>query len=127
MANAQVMKRFRLPKGQGLDCETVVMRELTGKDDLEISLWVDSKASMTDKNSMAKMIEIERRESTRRSLVQVDGKAVNEHGAPFLEMDNFNHRTMRYLYEFFSDLNGVEQRELKKAVVEAEVLEPGSL
>ena len=127
MANAQVMKRFKLPKGQGLDCETVVMRELTGKDDLEISLWVDSKASMTDKNSMAKMIEIERRESTRRSLVQVDGKAVNEHGAPFLEMDNFNHRTMRYLYEFFSDLNGVEQRELKKAVVEAEVLEPGSL
>lgn len=127
MSHEPIMKRFTLPANQGLNCSQVVMRELTGIDDLEIGLWVDARANATDRANMAKMLELERRESTRRALVMVDGVLVNEHGAPFLGMDNYNHRTMRYLYEFFSELNGVEQRELKKAVAESVVVDLQSL
>jgi predicted Holliday junction resolvase-like endonuclease len=103
----------------GLPFKSIVMRELDGNDDVDIGVWVDQQLALqnVDMKSNAaavKIMEIQRRESIRRSIVSIDGAEVNKHSAPFGAMDRWSRRTMQFVGSAFQALNGVEEEELKK-------------
>lgn len=119
MYGPRLVKRYTLP--DYCDCQSIVMRELDGKDELEAAIWADQNKSSVLEGTMA-AFQADQRESIRLSIVQVDDVAVNVDGAPFREMNEWSFRTMRFVREFFADLNGVEEGDLKNAVTGAEIM-----
>jgi hypothetical protein len=114
-------KRYTLP--DYCSVQSVVMRELDGQDDIEASVWADKNASSTVKESAVAAMVADQRESIRLSLLEVDGKPVNHDGLPFMEMDNWTSRTFRFLMQFYGDLNGATNEDLKNAVTGAELIQ----
>lgn len=116
----RLMKRFEL--GEGCDAETVVMQELRNCDKVEIGVWVDAHGSISIDSAadLKTALVAEQYEALRFSLVQVDDESVG--GAiPYMAMDDWSAKTMRYMQAFFDDLNGVEETDVKNAVRTAEV------
>jgi len=122
----RMMKLFKVPPG--MDFSSIVIRELDGTDELEAAIWADKNQNSALSDSVKAAFQGEQRECIRLSIVQVDGKAVNTNGLPFMAMDGWSFRSLRYLKEFFADLNGVEYDDVKNAVAGAEILTtPASL
>ena len=113
-------KRYTLPSYCSV--QSVVMRELDGQDDIEASVWADKNASSTVKESAVAAMVADQRESIRLSLLEVDGKPVNHDGLPFMAMDHWSSRTFRFLQQFYGDLNGATNEDLKNAVTGAELI-----
>lgn len=91
------------------------VRELTVRDDDEVSIWTDKNAPGAVRGEQRAYSLARMREAWRLSLVEVDGKAVNVDGVPYMEMDAWNQRTVRLLIEAFEELNGVSQEELQSS------------
>lgn len=119
----RIVKRFKAP--EGLDCREVVMRELTGDDDLVVAVWTDRKLSQNKilATSATGMFSTQTREEVRRSLVAVDGKLVaNADDVPYAEMDGFTSATQDWLTACFRSMNRVDAEAAKKSVADAEIL-----
>lgn len=104
-----------------MSCKEFVMRELTAKDEIEAAIWADKKRSSAG-DGVLSIVGGEQREAMRLSFVAVDGKPVNEGGIPFVGMDNWTYRTMRFVQRAFADLNGVEQSDLDSFAEGAEIM-----
>lgn len=117
----RLMKRFEL--GEGCDADSVVMKEIRNCDKVEVGIWVDahSSTSIDSAADVKNALIAEQYEALRFSLVQVDDEPVNTHGVPFMAMDDWGVRTMRYIQAFFDELNGVEESDVKNAVRTAEI------
>lgn len=116
----RIMKRYSLP--DYCDVATLVMRELDGTDEIEAAIWADKNKSSALASSPIAAMESEQRESIRLSLVEVDGEPVNVGGIPYAAMNDWSYRTMRFVNQFFLDLNGVEISEVKNAVAAGEII-----
>lgn len=115
---APLKKRYKLPAG--CNCREFIMRELQNRDSIEAGIWADRNASAADSDRGRLAAELV--ESVRLSLVEVDGKRMQP-GMPFMEMDNWSQRTMRFLLEAYQELNGVQEEELGNFMATAELVE----
>ena len=95
---------------------SVAMRELDGDDDLMSSYWADFHATEAVKSSQTAAFIADQREGIRIALVAVEGRQVNDDGAPYMACDSWTSKTWRFLLDCFSELNGVSQEDLKNAV-----------
>ena len=119
-------KRFTLPAGCSVG--SFVMRELTGPDELEAAMWADKKMDKDRRSDAVAVMEGEQREAMRLAFTEVDGEPVNHDGIPFVAMDLWTYRTMRFAQTAFSDVNGVQIDELQSFKEGAElVMGPESL
>lgn len=109
-------RTFKLPKGCSI--REFEMRELTAEDELEAARMVDAKLVGAEKNSVMLVMAAERKEAERMSLVSVDGQRVDNSGAPFMGMNKWTQRTMRFVTAAFAEMNGVQDAELKKFLAE---------
>lgn len=121
-ARTRLMKRFTLP--DGLDCKTVVMRELDGNDDITVSVWTERMLAMNKvaATSGVGVMNVQSREELRCSIVAVDNVRVNVDDVPFGDMTWYSAMTMDYLTRFFREMNRVDGDAVKKAVEEAQIL-----
>lgn len=118
-----MQKRFTLP-----DYCTVgefVMRELTAKDELTASIFAEKFMSDALRNSAVATIAAEQREAMRIALVEVDGKPVNVDGIPYMAMDEWSMRTIRFAQMAFNELNGIESDDLKNFRAGGQIVDPG--
>jgi len=113
-------KRYQLP--DYCTIREVVMRELDGQDDIEASIWADKNATSAIKGSAVAAMVADQRESIRLSLLEVDGLPVNHDGIPYRAMDDFTSVTFRFLQQFYADMNGAKEDDLKNAIAGAEVI-----
>lgn len=113
----RMAKKFTLPTG--CDCESFVVRELNGNDEIDAAVMADKSSSDLVKDSPIAQFGAERRESLRLSLVEVDGKPVPQ---PYLEMNHWSLKTLRVLMAAFNDLNGLDEDDLKNCLASAEVV-----
>lgn len=123
----RLVKRFTFPRG--CSARSVTMQELTGEDDQVVATWMEMKGAKAlgshkpgTPEWMKASIELERRESIRRSIVSVDDKPVGLDGLPFPEFDTWSKKTLTAVMRFFNDLNGLEDADLEKCVAEATVV-----
>lgn len=93
--------------------ESFVVRELTCEDDLDITIHAEKLTPEEARTTVLAAGEARQREAFRLSLVEVNGEPVNREGVPYMEMDQWNQRTMRFLREAFEELNGAESDELR--------------
>lgn len=118
MARQRLMKRYELPEECHRDCEVVVMRELSGQDEIEAAIMADRNATSAVKESAFASVAADQREALRLSLVMVDGRRVNHDGVPFRELDDFSMATIGQLLAYFRDLNGVPSEKSRRSVAE---------
>lgn len=90
-----------------------VVRELSCDDDLDITINAEKLTPEAARATMLAAGQARQREAFRLSLVEVNGEPVNREGVPYMEMDQWNQRTMRFLQEAFEELNGAELEELR--------------
>lgn len=128
-ATGLIAKEFEVP-AKGADrynFHKVVMRELNGQDRIEASIWADKNINPALEESIVGQMDTQQREALRLSIVAVDGKRVNTGGVPFMAMDEWNIRSMRFLEACFNDLNGVDLDEVKNSIASGKVVEiPGA-
>lgn len=105
---------FEIPESVQGDCKKFTMRELDGKDDTQIALWVQANIPDALADDPISIMEQKQTEAMRCALVSVDGEDVNEHGVPFKVMDGWSHKTMRFVGAAFQRLNGIGGDDLKK-------------
>lgn len=113
-------KRYRLPPG--MSCREFVMRELDASDEIEAAIWADKRRGSAQ-DGVLSMVGGEQREAMRLSLVSVDGKPVNVDGVPFMGIDKWSYRTMRYVQRAFANLNGVKDKDLESFDEGAEIVD----
>ena len=113
-------KRYQLP--DYCTVREVVMRELDGQDDIEASIWADKNATSAIRGSAVAAMVADQRESIRLSLLEVDGVPVNHDGIPFTAMDDWTSVTFRFLQQFYADLNGAKENDLKNSIAGAEII-----
>lgn len=123
-ARPRLMKRFKFPAR--CDVREVVVRELDGNDDEQISILADARAEGPQRDSLALMAQVENREAMRAALVEVDGVRVNLDGVPYAEMDDWSIRTMRFMQLAFGEVNGVTGDEAEGFKKAAEVVVAGA-
>ncbi len=115
------MKLFRPPAKHQHDVKSFAMRRLLQADKVEMGVMAKNNAdkALGDEGLAGQEVI----EAIRLSLVQVDGVRVNDKGIPFMKMDGWDSVTMRYVQEAFSDLNGVEDKDLGNFLSEADDLD----
>ena len=118
-----MQKRFTLPDYCSVG--EFVMRELTAKDELTASIFAEKFMSDALRNSAVATIAAEQREAMRLALVEVDGIQVNLDGVPYLEMDNWSMRTVRFAQMAFNEMNGIESDDLKNFKAGAQIVDLG--
>jgi len=114
------MKRFPLP--ERCDAKEFVIRELDSNDDIQAAIMADKMAPAAIKDSAIGLMSSEQREAVRLSLVEVDGVPVNQDGIPFLAMDEWSARTMRFALQAYMQVNGVTPDEIRSFLAGAEVV-----
>jgi len=95
------------------------MRELTNRDQMEASMWADKNIESALRGNLLAENMQEMHEAIRLSIVEVDGEKVGADGVPFKALDEYSMRTMRALRAYFSDLNGVDEDDIKKSIAGA--------
>lgn len=115
-----IMKKYNLPNR--CSAKSFIMRELTADDETQAAIWWDkTKSSALDSSPLAQLAG-EQREAWRLALVEVDGKAVNGDGIPFLAMNKWNLRTMRFVQQAFGELNGVDADEVRDFLESSQIV-----
>lgn len=109
----RIAKKFTVK--DGYDFKTIVIRELTGLDELEAAVWADKHKS----SAIGKRIQDEQQESIRLAIVSVDGVKVVQ---PYMQIDEWGYRSLRLLREFYAEVNGIEPGEVKNALATAEII-----
>jgi hypothetical protein len=77
------------------------------------------------RNSAVATISAEQREAMRLSLVEVDGEPVNHDGVPYMAMDDWSLKTLRFLQTAFNEMNGIEADDLKNFRAGAQIVDHG--
>lgn len=108
-------RRFKLPARCSVG--EIVMRELDGRDDIEIAIRTKQKLNSATEDNPAAIMAIQQNEAYRAALVEVDGEAVPVDG-PYVAMDRWTQRTMTFVGRAFNALNGVQGDELKEFLAE---------
>lgn len=113
------IQRFKCPPG--LSIKSVSIRELTVADDKEIeqnlNLFWPAKGKDKEPSMKAHLYE-----AVRRSIVEVDGKTV-EFASPYMDMDKWTQKTVAFVIEAFSKVNGsVEDKDSKSFLESAETI-----
>ena len=120
-----MQKRFHLPAHKAgeppYSCQSFVLRELTAGDQREAALWADRRRDATSDSPLAQFQQ-ERFEALRLSLVEVDGKPVNQDGIPFLALDDWTYRTLVFARLAFNSLNGADDEALEGFLAGAEIV-----
>ncbi len=109
----KLVKKFTFK--EGYDCKTLVIRELTGIDEMEAAVWADKHST----SAVGTTARNEQAEAMRLSIVEVDGKKVVQ---PYMQIDDWGFRTIRLLRECFAEVNGVDPSEVKNVLAEAEII-----
>ena len=117
---------FRAPKGV-TQFQTITISELSGAMERDAGHWADMRIAeeKIKPDDMVGRFRIEREEDIRASIVAVDGKVVNAHGAPFKGFDAWPKKVRQVVVaRFFDAMNSVDSEDLEKCV--AEVMNPES-
>lgn len=120
-------ERFKAPvKCQG-DCRDIIIKELSGEDDIAAAVAVDEKLGQPGfkSDNFAAIMRLERQERIRQSVVAVDGKQVSP-TKPF-NMEAFGSTTKLWIGRCFDKLNGLDEEDLKKSLAEGEAVDLGRL
>lgn len=115
----RVARRFTLP--ERCDIRSFTMRELDGNDEIEASIWAEKNVPPAQSQSPLAMMAQEQKEAIRLSLVEVDDVPITP-GVPYMDMDHWSMRTMRFVRQAFGITNGVEEDELKNFEAEASLV-----
>lgn len=129
---AEIMKRYpgrritRFDFPSGMDeALAVYLFEMKAKDELAAAEMADATMSDTERKSMNRALEAERREAIRLSivgLVEADpasGAIRRRHvdqAVPLMEIDEWSSKAWAALRTYFGDLNGLPVEELGNAV-----------
>lgn len=116
-APAMAWKRFPLPKGHPI--KTIGIRELTGRDDIQIATMLEAKVTPSMRENDDVVTNARAMENLRAAIVEVDGRPVDQ-AVPFTALDGWPKKTHGVLFAFFNELNGVDPDDVKKAIAEAE-------
>ena len=120
---------FTLPKtdpdGRQYNCQTFVLREMDGLDEMTAGIHADRKATKGPQGYNA-TVNAERRESLRLAFVAVDDKSVNVDGEPFIDLDGWSAATLFFAQSAYNKLNGVEKDELDSFLDGATVVGPAT-
>lgn len=119
---AKVYKKFTLP--DGFSVKTLVMRELTTKDEEAASVMADRTLDGSRRTNAIATFTSEQRECVRMSLVQVDGERVNG-ATPYMAMDDWSSRTYKLVQGLYSKLNDVTQDVVGNVEAGCETIDPG--
>lgn len=104
-----MQKQYILP--DGCSVTSFVMRELTTRDELTVAMAVDM--ARTDMQEGISILTLDKIESIRLALVQVDEQPVNAGGIPYVAMDHWNSRTMSFARVAFEELNAFAPDEVE--------------
>jgi hypothetical protein len=116
--------RFDFPSNV-IDARAVYMFEMTGKDELVAADMADANMTDSERKSMTRAIEAERREGIRLSIVGLithdedTGELVRLHvdqAKPLMQIDDWSTKAHAALRTFFGELNGLPMEELGNAV-----------
>ena len=100
------------PGRMELSFKSITIRELLNLDNDTIAVWAQANISPALKDSPLAQITAEQREAIRLSITAVDGNPVNEHGEPFMDMDEWTYRSQRFVMAAFNRVNGVAEDEI---------------
>jgi len=115
----RMQKRFTLPAG--CSAKSFTIRELDGDDEIMAGINAEKFGPAIAKTSFAQSLAAEQREKMYLSVVEVDGRRVNDDpGNPF--RPKWNVRTMRFLEHGYTILNGVRAEEMASFEVGAAVV-----
>jgi len=105
----RLCKKWTLPKGCSV--REIVLRELDVNDDIDVHVWVEKNTPAAGREGLGQF-SAQQREAMRLALVQVDGQPVNVAGVPYLQMNQWSVRTLRFLQMAFVELNGATEEEM---------------
>lgn len=111
-------KEYAVPVKKGIpnSIKKFVMRQIDGLDERDVGAWMDAALARDPsiREDAGKYMQLKQNECMRRALVSVDGKVVNQHGAPFMGMETWNKRTMGAVVSAYHELNGIDPDEVGK-------------
>lgn len=88
------------------------MREIDYDDERLASMAAEGSASGVELTNASAWFSLVQRERIRLSMVEVDRRPVNRDGLPFIAMDGWSSKTMRFVERAFSKLNMPKEDEL---------------
>lgn len=120
-------ERFTAPVDCQDDCKTIVVKELTGDDEIAAAVEVDKRVGQPGfkSDNFAAIMKLERQERVRQSVVMVDGKLVRPDKP--LDMESFGSRTKAWIGRCFGKLNDPDEEQVKKSLAEGEAVDLGQL
>lgn len=121
-------ERFKAPAKCHADCKEIIVKELSGDDDIAAAVAVDEKIGQPGfkADNFAAIMRLERQEKVRQSVVAVDGKQASAPGKPF-NMEAFGAATKLWIGRCYDKLNGLDEEDVKKSLAEGEVVDLGQL
>ena len=120
-------ERFKAPLDCQDDCKTIIVKELSGDDEIAAAVASDQRIGQPGfkADSFAAIMKLERQERVRQSIVAVDGKLVRP-DKPF-DMEKFGSRTKSWIGRCFGKLNDPDEEQVKKSLAEGETVDLGQL
>lgn len=106
----RLVKRWTLPKGCSI--REFSMRELDVNDDIDVHVWVEKNTPSASLEPTMGAFSAQTREAMRLALVTVDGEKVNVAGVPYLQMNQWSLKTLRFVQMAFTELNGATEDEM---------------
>ena len=111
------------PASRGVrDFVALAMRESTNEDQIDAAIATDAILSPDQKESVRILIQRERFECTKLSIVAIcdaDGWRIVDHTVPFTEPNDWSQKATYLVQVWFQDLNGVDDADAKKTLAEA--------
>ncbi len=102
---------FEAPADADLDFQSITIREVTTRDEMDSSAWAMELAPEEARTRPLAMMNYEIRELIRCSIAAVDGNPVMQ---PFQELDEWSSRSYKFVQAAYGEINGVDQATLKK-------------
>jgi hypothetical protein len=127
MSKTARAERFKAPLDCQDDCKEIIVKELTGDDEIAAAVAADQKVGQPGfkADSFAAIMKLERQERVRQSIVAVDGKLVPP--TKPINMERFGSRTKAWIGRCFGKLNDPDEEMVKKSLAEAEPVDLGQL
>lgn len=120
-------KSFPAPKKCQGDCQNIVIKELSGSDEIAAAVEIDKRAGEPGfkVDNFAAMMKLERQMRIQQSIVAIDGK-LNRPDKP-LSIEGFGSTTKLWIGRCFDDLNGIDEEDVKKSLAGAKTVDLGQL
>ena len=120
-------ERFKAPAKCHSDCTEIIIKELSGDDDIAAAVAVDEKIGQPGfkADNFAAIMTLERQEKVRQSVVSVNGRKVVP-GKPF-NLESVGAATKLWIGRCYDKLNGLDEEDVKKSLAEGEAVDLGRL